>query len=168
VWLALTILAAIIVFGTIGYVLLGLSPLDALYQTVTTVSTVGFREVGDVDAAWKVFTIALVLLGVGATLYTFGVLVDAIVDGRLMELFGRRRMERQLAHVTGHVVVCGYGRVGSTIAGHVAAGGATVVVVDRSAERLLGVPHLTVEGDATEEAVLRRAGIERARSLVAP
>jgi voltage-gated potassium channel len=167
VWLALTILAAIIVLGTIGYVVLGLSLLDALYQTVTTVSTVGFREVGEVDADWQIFTIALVLLGVGATLYTFGVLVDAIVDGRLMELFGRRRMERQLASVADHVVVCGYGRVGSTIAAHVAASGTTVVVVDQSAERIQGAPYLTVEGDATEEVVLRRAGIERARSLVA-
>lgn len=167
VWQAAAILLVVVAVGTAGYVALGLDPLDALYQTVTTVSTVGFRELGEADTAWKIFTVGLILVGVGATLYTFGVLVDAIVDGRVTELFGRRRMERQLANLADHVIVCGWGRVGRTLATHLDGGGVAVAVVDRDGERLESVPHPSVEGDATDEAVLRRAGIERARALVA-
>jgi voltage-gated potassium channel len=164
---AILLLAVVVAVGTAGYTILGLDPLDALYQTVTTVSTVGFRELGDTDTAWKIFTVVLILVGVGLTLYTFGVLVDAIVDGRVTELFGRRRMERQLAELNQHVIVCGWGRVGRTLAAHLEGAGMPVVVIERDEDRIEDVPQLAVEGDATDEEVLRQAGLERARALVA-
>jgi voltage-gated potassium channel len=158
--------ALVVVAGTVGYVLFGFPLLDALYQTVTTVTTVGFREVRSFDARLKAFTIALILVGVGTALYTFGVLLEALVEGQLRDMFGRRRMDREIAKVSGHVIVCGWGRVGHSIASFVQASGHDVVVVDRDPERYEQVPYLRVLGDVTDDATLLSAGIERARVLV--
>ncbi|MBA3303533.1 MAG: potassium channel protein [Acidimicrobiia bacterium] len=160
-------ITVVMVVGTVGYVVLGFSVLDALYQTVTTVSTVGFREVEILSGAGKGFTIVLILLGVGTALYTFGVLVEGLVEGQLLELLGRRRMERRIARLSDHVVVCGYGRVGRSIADQVLSSGRDVVVVDRDPDRLAGLGVETVVGDTNDDAVLERAGIGRARVLVA-
>jgi voltage-gated potassium channel len=159
-------LALVVVAGTVGYVLFGFPLLDALYQTVTTVTTVGFREVRSFDARLKAFTIALILVGVGTALYTFGVLLEALVEGQLREMFGRRRMDREIAKMSGHVIVCGWGRVGHSIASFVQASGHDVVVVDRDPERYEQVPYPRVLGDVTDDATLLAAGIERARVLV--
>ena len=159
-------LALVVVAGTVGYVLFGFPLLDALYQTVTTVTTVGFREVRSFDARLKAFTIALILVGVGTALYTFGVLLEALVEGQLRDMFGRRRMDREIAKMSGHVIVCGWGRVGHSIASFVQASGHDVVVVDRDPERYEQVPYLRVLGDVTDDATLLSAGIERARVLV--
>lgn len=159
-------LALVVVAGTVGYVLFGFPLLDALYQTVTTVTTVGFREVRSFDARLKAFTIALILVGVGTALYTFGVLLEALVEGQLRDMFGRRRMDREIAKMSGHVIVCGWGRVGHSIASFVQASGHDVVVVDRDPERYEQVPYPRVLGDVTDDATLLAAGIERARVLV--
>ena len=159
-------LALVVVAGTVGYVLFGFPLLDALYQTVTTVTTVGFREVRSFDARLKAFTIALILVGVGTALYTFGVLLEALVEGQLRDMFGRRRMDREIAKMSGHVIVCGWGRVGHSIASFVQASGHDVVVVDRDPERYEQVPYPRVLGDVTDDATLLSAGIERARVLV--
>ena len=158
--------ALVVVAGTVGYVLFGFPLLDALYQTVTTVTTVGFREVRSFDARLKAFTIALILVGVGTALYTFGVLLEALVEGQLRDMFGRRRMDREIAKMSGHVIVCGWGRVGHSIASFVQASGHDVVVVDRDPERYEQVPYPRVLGDVTDDATLLAAGIERARVLV--
>lgn len=164
---AVVLLVGVIAVGTVGYLALGLTPLDALYQSVTTVTTVGFREVGAPTAPFRWFTIFLVLLGVGAVLYALGVLLEALVEGRITERFGRRRMERQLAELEDHVVVCGWGRVGQAIAVSLRGGeGRTIVVVERDAERAAAIEELVVDGDATDDGVLRRAGIDRCRALV--
>lgn len=168
---AVALLIAVLVAGTFGYWTLGLSLLDAVYQSVTTVLTVGFREVvaGEPSDAFKVFTIVLVLLGVGSAFYAVGVLLESLVEGAISERFGRRRMERQLADLNDHVIVCGWGRVGRAIAASLRADGRspTTVVVDRDPARVATVGGLVVEGDATDDAVLRRAGVDRARALVA-
>jgi voltage-gated potassium channel len=153
--------------GTLGYWLLGFTPLDAAYQAVTTVATVGFREVVPFGTAEKVFTIFLVLGGVGTTLYALGVVLESLVEGRLLGSFGRRRMERRIEAMAGHVVVCGWGRVGRAVAATVAGHGGEVVVVDRDASRLDDVPFPYVVGDVTDDAVLFAAGADRARTLVA-
>ncbi|HEY7137525.1 MAG TPA: potassium channel protein [Acidimicrobiia bacterium] len=166
-FLALVALTSVIVVGTIGYVVLGFGWLDALYQTVTTVATVGFREVRPLSDAGKIFTIALIMVGVGTALYTFGVVLETLIEGRLFELFGRRRMERAIAGMNGHVVVCGWGRVGHAITRYVAGAGQDVVVVDTDATRLTDLRYPSVAGDATDDATLLRAGVDRARALVA-
>jgi len=165
--LALAVLACVMVVGTVGYLILGFGFLDAIYQTVTTVTTVGFREVQPLSDAGIVFTIVLILLGVGTALYALGVLIQTLVEGDLHDVFGRRRMERKIADIERPVIVCGYGRVGREIAKDVAEAGGDPVIVDRNAERLESSPYATVVGDATDDAVLRRAGLDRARALVA-
>jgi voltage-gated potassium channel len=164
---ALLALGLVILAGTVGYLLLGFAPLDALYQTVTTVSTVGFREVEPLDGVGQVFTITLILAGVGSAFYAFGVLVETVLEGRINELLGRRRMERSIASLQDHVIICGWGRVGRWIAAECVDAGRALVVVERDEERVLDIAFPAVVGDATDDDVLRRAGIERASSLVA-
>jgi voltage-gated potassium channel len=164
---AMIALLLVLIVGTIGYLILGFGLLDAAYQTVTTVSTVGFREVEPLSAAGQVFTMVLILVGAGAALYAFSVLIETFIEGRLYELLGRRRMEQSIASLHGHVIICGWGRVGRAIAEEVAEAGRDLVVVETNEAILAGVPHPTVLGDATEDAVLRAAGIDRAGALVA-
>jgi voltage-gated potassium channel len=164
---ALVILVGVLAVGTGGYAAFGLSPLDALYQAVTTISTVGFREVEPFDAGEKTFTIVLVLCGVGAALYAFTAVLEAVVEGRLSESVGRRRMERRIEQMDDHVIVCGWGRVGQAVAAYLDGSGRDYVIVDRDAERLSDLTHPNVVGDANEDAVLRAAGIDRAKVLVA-
>jgi voltage-gated potassium channel len=160
-------LVAVIVIGTVGYVVLGFTPLEAMYQTVTTVATVGFREVRPLGAAGMVFTMVLILLGVGTVLYNLGVLVEAVTEGHLREHLERRRMDQRISDLSGHIIICGYGRVGRASAAHLLATGHAVVVIDSDPERLVGVevPHLV--GDALVDDTLREAGIARARALIA-
>ena len=160
-------LSLVLVSGTVGYVLLGFGLLDAVYQTVTTVTTVGFREVKPLTAAGQIFTMVLILAGVGTALYTLGVLLEALIEGHLLQHMERRRMDRAIAQMTGHVIICGWGRVGRASARYLSATGQEVVVVDRDAGRLAGIGYPTVLGDVTDDEVLETAGITRARALIA-
>lgn len=166
---ALAGLLAVTVLGTIGYLILGFPVLDALYQTVTTVSTVGFREIQPLSPAGVVFTIVLIVVGVGTVLYNLGVILEALTEGHLRRYLERRRMDHRISHLRGHVIVCGHGRVGRSAADHLLADGQQVVVVDTNPDRLVGLRPTAVHlvGDVTDDAVLRSAGIEHARALVA-
>lgn len=159
-------LLAVLVGGTAGYVGFGYSPLDAIFQTVITVTTVGFGEVHRFGPGEEVFTIALILVGVGTAAYTFSVLVETFVEGYFQEEFRRRKMHRQIEGLKGHLILCGWGRVGKAIARHVRTAKTEVVVIDSSPERAGTVEGLVICGDATDEEVLRAAGIERAGTLV--
>jgi voltage-gated potassium channel len=165
--MALLAFGSVLVIGTVGYITLGFSVLDAIYQTVTTVTTVGFREVRPLSAAGQIFTIFLILAGVGTALYTLGVLLESIIEGHLLQHWERRRMEKQIARMSGHVVICGWGRVGRACAQYLAGIGEQVVVIDRDPVRLAGVAHPTVLGDVSDDEVLESAGISRARALIA-
>lgn len=164
---ALVALLVVLLVGTIGYRLLGFSLLDATYQTVTTVSTVGFREVRPLSDRGKIFTTVLILVGVGTTLYALSVLIETLLEGRLQDLFGRRRMERTIAELADHVIICGWGRAGRSIAKELVAAGRDLVVIDADPARIARCPHPAVEGDATEDEALQRAGLDRARALIA-
>jgi len=164
---ALGMVAAVTVFGTAGYVGFGFTLLDALYQTVTTITTVGFRELRDFQSGEKIFTIILIIVGVSTVLYTFTLVVQLVVEGQLSEFVGRRRMDRQINQLKGHTIVCGWGRVGAAVAHDLKIEGHEVVVVDADADRVKDLPFPTVVGDATRDETLRSAGIERARALIA-
>ena len=165
--LALLAVLAVVAAGSIGYIVLGFSPLDALYQTVTTITTVGFRELHPLSTAGKIFTIVLIIAGVGTALYGFSVVLESLVEGHLRQHFERRRMQRDIARMSGHTIVCGWGRVGRAVAGYLAGQGAAVVVVDLDPQRVADIPHPALVGDVTDDEVLRKAGIMRARALVA-
>lgn len=165
--LAIGLVAAVVVIGTAGYLVLGFSLLDAVYQTITTITTVGFREVQPINGAGKVFTILLILCGVGTFLYTFTVILEALVEGRIQEAMGRRRMDRKIASMRDHVVICGWGRVGHALARYMASADQEIVIVESDPEALRDTTLPTIVGDATDDDVLKQAGIERAKALVA-
>lgn len=164
---ALAGLVVIIVVGSVGYMLLGFTVLEAVYQTVTTVATVGFREVNPLTPVGQVFTIALIILGAGTVLYNLGLLVEAFTEGHLRQHLERRRMDRDIERMRGHVIICGYGRVGRAASERLAATGTDVVVVDRDLSRVTDVHTAYLVGDVTGDAVLLRAGIRHARALIA-
>jgi voltage-gated potassium channel len=165
--LALAMVGAVFVGGTIGYWAFGFPLVDAAYQTVTTVTTVGFREVEVFGTAEKVFTMVLIAVGVSTVLYTFTLAVQTVVEGELLEFVGRRRMDKELNALQNHTVVCGWGRVGRAIAHDLHQSGHRVVVIDADAQRTAGIPFPVVVGDATLNSVLKQARIEHAKSLVA-
>jgi voltage-gated potassium channel len=162
---------AIIVIGTVGYTLIeGWSLLDSLFMTVTTIFTVGFQVVHPLSRAGEIFTLLLIIGGVGTILYGIGRMVEFVIGGQLTGLFRRRAVRRQVDKLDRHFIVCGYGRVGEAVARHFAAHGAPFVVVDmdpESVRRAEAAGFLAVAGDATADDVLDTAGVARAKGLVA-
>ena len=160
-----------IVGGTIGYVLIeGWTVWDAFYMTVITVSTVGYREVHDLSFAGQAFTVLLLLGGVGTALYTFTFLATAIVEGGLPKRLQRRRLVHMLDTIHDHFIVCGYGRIGAIVTDQFQRQGIRFVIIERDTTRAraaLNLGMLVVEADATREDVLKQAGIDRARGLIA-
>lgn len=167
VTLGLGAFAMVLVVGTAGYLAFGFDLTDAVYQTVSTVTTVGFATPRPLDTAAKVFTIVLILGGVGTALYTFSAVLEVLIEGHMRELVRRRRVEREIDRLDRHVIVCGWGRVGREVARFLETAGFPVVVIDRDPTRAAEIPHLSVCGDATDDDVLREAGIARAATLVA-
>jgi len=167
-WVA--IVAGAIAVGTAGYMALeGWSFLDALYMTVISVTTVGFKEVRDLDASGRIWT--MIMSGTGVVLI-FGT-VGLVTEYLITEATSGRSRTRQMAKAVGalrdHYVLCGYGRVGSTVARELVHEGTPFAVIDVnpvSLERARADGHLIIEGDATDDTTLRAAGIERARCLI--
>ena len=169
--LAVALLVAVLAGGTAGYALIeGWSVWDAFYMTVTTVATVGFREVHPLSRSGQVFTILLIFSGVGTAFYTVTLLATLIVEGGLHRGFERRRVARMLEHVTDHFILCGYGRIGSIIAAELHQQGVTFVDIEREPDRIRAAADRgwpVIEADASREDVLAGAGIHRARGLIA-
>jgi voltage-gated potassium channel len=168
-WPALAVVLAL-AYGVAGYMLLeGWRFLDALYMTVTTLTTVGFREVRPLDDGGMVFTLTVITIGVGLVLTTVTAVAQWVLEGQWGERTRRHRMQRRIDDLTGHFIVCAYGRVGRAVARELEAQGASFVVVDpdeRLVERMRdeGVAYLI--DDPSHETVLHNAGVERARGLV--
>ncbi len=164
---ALLALLGVIVVGTLGYVAMGWSVIDASYHTVTTVATVGYSEVRPLGTGGRIFTMLLIIAGTGTVLYNLGLLVELVTEGQLRTQLERRRMDSKIARLHGHTIVCGYGRVGRAATQRLLASGHDVVVVDRDPTRLddSTVPHLI--GEVNSDEMLREAGIERASALIA-
>ncbi|NNC76205.1 MAG: two pore domain potassium channel family protein, partial [Acidimicrobiia bacterium] len=102
--------------GTVAYLLVGLGIFDAFYQTLITISTVGFSEVGDrADTAYRVVTTVVIIFGVGIALYTLGLAFEALMEGKIGEHVGRARLQQAIDQLSGHVVLCGWGQVGQSI-----------------------------------------------------
>ncbi len=161
----------VIAVGTLGYVAIeGWHPWDAFYMTVTTVATVGFREVHPLSTAGQAFTLLLILVGVSTALYAFSVLAAVVVEGGWPKYVEGWRYVRMIRNLADHYVICGYGRIGSIVATEFTRQKVPFVIVDRDAARVVQANehgHLAVEGDASREDTLRMVGIERARGLVA-
>jgi len=166
--LGLFAFAAVLVVGTVGYTILGLDPFDALYQTASTITTVGFGEIGVEQStvhAYRYFTIVVVLGGATTAVYTLSVLLETLLEGHLNDGLRRRRMSKQIDSFSDHVIVVGWGRVGRAIARYAVRHDADVVVVD--AQNLDTGELPLVVGDAHDDDTLVRAGIDRASVLIA-
>ena len=168
---ALTLFVVTIAGGTVGYLALtDLEPPDAFYQTVITLSTVGYGEVEPFDREARIFTSCLIVLGVGTAAYALSAMAQEALDTefRTRLYLGRERM--RIEQLREHAIVCGYGRVGQEIAGELRRQGSALAVIERNEDRARAARedgYLVVEGDASEEGTLERAGIRAASALLA-
>jgi voltage-gated potassium channel len=169
--LSVVLLAAVLVVGTAGYVVIeGWNTFDALYMTITTVTTVGYGEIHPLSRAGRVFNIGVIIFGAATVLYTFSFLMARLVEGDLPERWIRRRRKRMLDELDQHFIVCGYGRMGEIIAREFSRQSVPFVIVERDPHRMqqaIEDGYLAVEADASSEQVLTRIGIMRARGFIA-
>jgi voltage-gated potassium channel len=157
--------------GTVGlHAIEGISAFDALYQTVVTIATAGVAPAQSLTVAGKFLTITLLLLGGGLLVYCVSMVMQLALEGQLTSYFGGQRMRTRIEQIEQHFIVCGYGRVGEEVAAELAQRSLPFVLIElapETAQRAAQQGHLIVEGDATQDAVLERAGITRARCLIA-
>ena len=161
----------IVIFGTAGYMLIEDWKLfDALYMTVITISTVGFSEVHQISQVGRLFTILLVFFGVGFSLYIAAAVVQFMVEGRIRIILGRRRLEKKISRIKNHYIICGYGRIGRVVCRNLKRKPFELVVIEKNPE-LISVMDadgvLYISGDAADEENLLKAGIKRAKGLIA-
>lgn len=157
--------------GTAAFMLVeGWPFLDALYMTTITLSTVGFQEVHPLSTGGRLVAIALILGGTGSLAYGLSVVTAFIVEGELRDVLGKRRMEKALARLHGHVIVCGAGETGKHVVEELLRTHTPCVVIEQNLARLKHLerfgPTPVIEGDATDGDVLTRARIEVARGLI--
>ena len=168
---ALLALGFITVAGILGYMVFeGWSFTEALYMTVITLTTVGYKEVRTLDTTGQLLTMALLVTGVGTLFYAAVSSVELVVEGAIRGYFGRRRMEAAIGKLNGHQILCGYGRVGRQVAREFALDGVPFVVIEQDpqiVEESLAEGYLTLLGEASDDEVLEEAGIRRAKGLVA-
>ncbi len=161
---------AVVVLGVAGYVALGWSAFDALFMVVITISGVGFGEVRPMGStAERVHTMLVIALGLVAVAYTIAGFVQFLTEGEIRKLLGHQRMRRQIDMLSDHTIITGFGRVGGLVAEELAAAEMPLVIIERNPDRLPEIERhgfLHLLGDATEEKVLRDAGLERAKVLV--
>ena len=169
VWLM--VVAATFAIGTLGYLLIGgWSLSDALYMTAITLTTVGFREVRELDEPLRLWTSLVAIAGVGLIFGTVGMITEELVRDATSGRREAKRVADELAGTRDHFVICGYGRVGSTVARELAHDGHRMVVVDGNEPSIDHARRdglLVVAGDATDDATLLSAGVDRARGLIA-
>jgi len=168
--IAIILVLSVLMLGTAGYMLIeGLSFVDALYTTIDMMATVG-NVVRPLSEPGRLFTMVVIVLGVGSLLYTLGAGMEFMIEGHFGEAIRRRFMENKIAALRNHYIVCGFGRVGSQIVEELAASRMSFVVIDEKENNVRAcVEHgyLALQGDATSDDMLREAGIERAKCVLA-
>lgn len=168
----LSLFVFIMGMGTLGYRFIeGWSWLEALYMTTITVTTVGFGELHELSISGQMFTIVLVVVGVSAFTYTFSTFADYLIAGQLQGYLAERKMKRQAAKLKDHYIICGFGRVGTEVAQEFQREGQSMVVIDPSEKAIESAIHLNsclaIQGDAGDDDLLIKAGLERAKGLIA-
>ena len=164
------LLTAIIAFGTFGYYLFEHMPLfEAFYMTIITISTVGFSEIRPLTMVGRSITLVIIVLGISVGTYTIGIIVRWFVEGELAKIFGRRKLQKQIADLKNHFIICGFGRIGRIICQELYEDNIDFVVIEQDSSAIEGIvaeKYLFLEMDATSEEALMAAGILRAKGLV--
>jgi voltage-gated potassium channel len=169
--IGLGILAVIFVAAVSGYRIAGWSLLESIYMAVTTLSMVGYRDDigGPLSPGLQLFTVALIVFGISTAIYILGGLFQMMTEGEINRALGHQRITREIRRLSGHVIVCGFGRVGETLAGELLARKQAFVIMDNNADRIAeatNLGYLAVNEDATEEEALIGVGIKSAKTLV--
>ncbi len=166
---AVIYMAVVFVFATVAYMAVGWTFGDALYMVVLTIYTVGYDEVHPIATPLlRNITMGTIVLGCTGMIFLTSSLVQFITINQLQLVFGTKRMQSQIDKLKDHVIVCGFGRIGQTLAHELKSGGAQFVVLERSDNRVAearNLGYLTIQGDATDEAGLKLSGVDRARAL---
>ena len=167
---ALVTLAVLVSAGTAGYVTTeDWSIFEALYMTIITLSTVGYSEVHNLSHDGQIFTMVLIVFGVGTIAYTLGAMIQFMVEGQFYKLLGRKKVQKKISRLHGHYIVCGYGRIGRQICHEFAAKPLPFIVVENDPVKCRTLDedgYLYIDGDATRDEVLEQAGIHAAKGLV--
>jgi voltage-gated potassium channel len=171
--LPISLVLAVTVVGTVGYVWLGQAQqatwLDALFMTVITITTIGYGEIIRLDSTGRIFTMFIALFGIGSLFYSLTVVMDYLVSRRLGDPLGERKMQREIDKLKGHIIVAGLGRVGKQAVAELQASKIPFAIVDpRTEAQHYAHQHgfLHILGDASDDVVLLKAGIERANGLI--
>ena len=164
-------LLALLIFGSLGFVWLeGWNFFDALYMTVTTLTTVGYGEIHPLDRVGRIYNMVLILTGMGVMFYIVSSLARVVIEGELQAVLGRRKLIKHIRRLKNHYIICGFGRIGDIIARHLTGRGLALVIIDKAPDqtaRLDELGYYFITGDATRDEILLEAGIERAKGLVA-
>ena len=168
--MALIILLAIFIIGTVGFHFIeGWSFLDSFYVCITTLSTVGYGDFTPETAAGKMFTVFIVIFGVGMMFYSLVLMAETFIEGRLRNLLGRGKLEKIIEKMNNHYIICGGGRIGFLICRELMAGKMPCVIIDNNPEVIQKAQDegfIYCKGDATQDKVLIEAGIKRAKGVV--
>jgi voltage-gated potassium channel len=168
--ISISVLLALVSIGVTGYILIeGWPFLDALYMTIITLGTVGFKEVHDLSSYGKLFTICLIVVGVSVLGYIVGSLAQIMFEGQFQRIIGRKKVEKRIDSLKDHYIICGFGRIGQLICKEFAAKPLPFLVIEKhpeAHEKLHHEEYLHLRGDATEDETLLRAGIMRAKGLI--
>ena len=165
----LWIILSLILIGTVGYCLIdGYGLFNAFYMTVITIATVGYGEVEPLSTAGRVFTAFLIIFSFGTFAYAIGLFTKYIVDGDIKQFWSTRKINRMLDKLTDHIIICGYGRNGHQAAMVLHKHNKRFVVIERETNVLPGIKYkdVVLEGDATSDELLVRAGVHRAKALI--
>ena len=160
----------IVITGITGYILLeGYTFIEALYMTVITISTVGFKEVHPLDTSGMIFTIILIILGLGIFLYSVSIIASSIVEGELQQYFKEFRTKSGIKKMENHVIICGYGRNGKQAVQELIDFKHPFIVIEQDKQVILknqdaGIKF--IEGDSTLDEVLISAGVANAKALI--
>ena len=165
---ALIFITCVVIAGSAGYMLIeGWNCLDSLYMTVITIASVGYKEIHDLSPNGRIFTIILIISGVGSVTYALTTIAKIVVEGEIQEIFGRKRLEKKIKELKNHYIVCGYGRMGRIICRELKEKDIKFVVIEKRPDTFgTGEETLVLKGDATKDENLKEAGIEKAKGLI--
>jgi voltage-gated potassium channel len=172
-YLALVLIFVVVCIGTVGFIIIeGWSFLDSFYMTLATISTLGMKtaNIPDIQAGGRIWVMVLIIVGIVIAMIALSTIAGVVVEGQVRSILGRRKVSLKIASLHDHFIVAGYGRMGRSVCEYLQQSNAPLVVIDQNSEKTAQAEQkgfLYVLGDASDETILRSAGVERAQGLVA-